>query len=296
METENPNVNVDIYDDDLIIRFEDEEDLDVSFDEDIVLEVEYHNELEGLDYEHAGHTGFMPSSPTNLNDFDSEATNEQIELFGNDSTNPGKINLNDLHDKIVLLDGVKVNNQELPIDLNRKVNIDLSDYALGNQAVARTTIEVNTTNYVITLTTYDRGNNVLNTSQIDLPVESVVVNGSYDNLTKSLILTLQNGNTITIPVGDLINGLQSEITAQNMLASDLVDDTNNTHKFVSQAQKDKLDNIEAQAQVNVLEGVQVNGSDLTIDQNKKVNLVLSNYFAPVSEANIRALFTNGGGE
>ena len=279
----------------LIVDFEDE-DLVVSLDDNIEVELRYHKDLQWLDYERSGHIGFMPSNPTNLEDFDSEATNEQIELFGNDSTNPGKINLNDLHDKIVLLDGVKVNNQDLPIDNNRKVNIDLSDYALGNQAVARTTIDVNTTNYVITLTTYDRDNNILNTSQIDLPNESVVVNGRYDNATKSLILTLQNGNTITIPVGDLISGLQSEITQQNKLASDLVDDTNNVHKFVSQAQKDKLDNIEAQAQVNVLEGVQVNGSDLTIDANKKVNLVLSNYFAPVSEANIRALFTNGGGE
>jgi hypothetical protein len=42
------------------------------------------------------------------------------------------------------------------------------------------------------------------------------------------------------------------------------------------AYETKLEGIEAGAQVNVLEGVQVNGTDLTIT-NKKVNVDLSNY-------------------
>lgn len=42
------------------------------------------------------------------------------------------------------------------------------------------------------------------------------------------------------------------------------------------AYETKLEGIEAGAQVNVLEGVQVNGTDLTI-ANKKVNIDLSNY-------------------
>lgn len=283
------------------IDFEDE-DLVVSMDDNIEVEIKYHKDLQWLDYERSGHTGFMPSDPSNLNDFNSEATNEQIELFGNDSTNPGKITLKDLQDRITILNGVKVNNSELPIDNEKNVNIDLTSYAKGDEAVARTTLSLNTTNYVVTLTNYDRDDNILSSSQIDLPSESVVVDGSYDDTTKSLILTLQNGNTITIPVGALIGGLQAEITITNKLASDLVDDSNSVNKFVTQAQKDKLRDIEANAQVNVLEGVKVNGVELEIDNQKKVNIDLTGYalkrdIASVNEANIRALFVdNGGGE
>jgi len=67
------------------------------------------------------------------------------------------------------------------------------------------------------------------------------VNGSYDSQTKKVILTLQNGNTIEFSVADLVSGLQSEITAQNKLESDLVDDTNQTNKFVTASDKTTWD-------------------------------------------------------
>jgi len=43
-------------------------------------------------------------------------------------------------------------------------------------------------------------------------------------------------------VGDLISGLQSEITSENKLNSDLVDDTNQTNKFVTAAEKTTWNN------------------------------------------------------
>jgi predicted nucleic acid-binding Zn-ribbon protein len=47
------------------------------------------------------------------------------------------------------------------------------------------------------------------TAVIDLPLESVVVNGSYDTENKKIILTLQNESTIEISVADLVTGLVS---------------------------------------------------------------------------------------
>lgn len=46
--------------------------------------------------------------------------------------------------------------------------------------------------------------------------------------------------------------------------------------LMTKEQAAKLDGIAEGAQVNVLEGVQVNGTDLTIDENKKVNIVIEN--------------------
>lgn len=110
--------------------------------------------------------------------------------------------------------------------------------------------------YVITVTLKDQNGDTLGTAKtIDLPLESVVVSGSYDAATKKVILTLKNGSTVEFSVADLISGLQSEITSANKLDADLVDDTNAVNKFVTAADKTKLAGIDDGAEVNVVESV-----------------------------------------
>lgn len=110
---------------------------------------------------------------------------------------------------------------------------DLLPYSVISETGNKIVLELDSTNYKITAKLKDKNDNVISTSlAIDLPLESVVVNGTYDSVNKKIILTLQNGNTVDIPVGDLVAGLQSEITSSNKLDADLVDDTNATHKFV----------------------------------------------------------------
>lgn len=94
--------------------------------------------------------------------------------------------------------------------------------------------------YTYTFQLKDASGTVLNQKTIDLPIESVVVSGQYDSVNKKIVLTLENGSTIDIPVGALISGLQTEITPQNKLASDLVDDTNQSNKFVSATEKAQI--------------------------------------------------------
>lgn len=114
------------------------------------------------------------------------------------------------------------------------------------------TVSIDQTDYKITTTLKDQDGNTLGTAQvIDLPIESVVVSGSFDSVNKKIVLTLQNGSTIDIPVGDLVSGLQSEITSENKLLSDLIDDTNQTNKFMTSAEKTKLSGIASGAEVNV---------------------------------------------
>lgn len=142
---------------------------------------------------------------------------------------------------------------------NETINITVPTTAADVSALPASTkygasiaVSINTTDYKVTTTLKDQDGNTLGTAQvIDLPLESVVVNGSYDSTNKKIILTLQNGSTIDIPVADLVAGLQSEITSTNKLASDLVDDTNQTNKFMTSAEKTKLSGIEAGAEVNV---------------------------------------------
>ena len=78
---------------------------------------------------------------------------------------------------------------------------------------------IDTSTYVMTLTLKDYNNNTLSTQTIDLPLETMVVGGSYDDDTESIILTLKNGQTISIPVGDLVSGLVSTSDLTSTLAS-----------------------------------------------------------------------------
>ena len=97
---------------------------------------------------------------------------------------------------------------------------------------------LNQSTFVITIQLKDQqGNNLGSAQTIDLPLESVVVDGTYDSTNKKIILTLENGNTIDVPVGDLVAGLQTEITSQNKLSADLVDDSNSANKFTTTQEK-----------------------------------------------------------
>lgn len=101
-------------------------------------------------------------------------------------------------------------------------------------------IGVDSTNYKYTFKLKDSHGTVISSQMIDLPIESAVVSGQYDAVNEKIILTLQSGSTIDIPVGALISGLQTEITNQNKLASDLVDDTDQVNKFVTASEKAQI--------------------------------------------------------
>ena len=118
---------------------------------------------------------------------------------------------------------------------------DLTYYELKTNTGSTIELSINTTTYVVTLNLKNSAGTILSTGTIDLPLESVVVNGSYDSTNKKVILTLQNGSTIEFSVADLVSGLQNEITSSNKLSSDLVDDTNQTNKFVTANEKQAWD-------------------------------------------------------
>lgn len=143
-----------------------------------------------------------------------------------------------------IIESIKVNNTAQQIT-NKTVNItvpttaaDVSALPASTKYGANLTLSINSTTYVVTAQLKDQDGNNLGTAQtIDLPLESVVVNGSYDDTTKKIILTLQSGSTIEFSVADLVSGLQSEITSSNKLNADLVDDSTSANKFVTAANK-----------------------------------------------------------
>lgn len=135
---------------------------------------------------------------------------------------------------------------------------DISGKADKSAAIGSLSLALDSTNYKITLSgTKVDGTSFTVSNVIDLPLESVVVNGSYNNTTKKVVLTLQNGSTIDFSVADLVAGLQSEITSTNKLSADLISD-GNTNKVVTASDvtnwNSKTDN------VGTITGITMNGS------------------------------------
>lgn len=117
--------------------------------------------------------------------------------------------------------------------------------------------------FVITAQLKNKDGDPLGTAKtVDIPLEATVVGGSYNAQTKSLILTLVSGQSITIPIGDIISGLQTEITAQNPLSADLVDDANTTNKFVNATEKQTWN-----GKQNAIDSTHKLSSDLVDDTN-----------------------------
>lgn len=108
-------------------------------------------------------------------------------------------------------------------------------------------------NYIISAQLIDQDGNYLGTEQtIDLPIESTVVNGTYDSNTKSIILTLNNGNTITIPVADLVSGLQPTIDANNKLNADYISDGTTNKVFTASDKQSLMDAISATSNLGTM--------------------------------------------
>lgn len=120
--------------------------------------------------------------------------------------------------------------------IDKDVN-DLTYYTLATDTGSTIDLSINSSTYVVTLALKNAAGTTISSDTIDLPLESVVVGGSYDSTNKKVVLTLQSGSTIEFSVADLVAGLQTEITSSNKLSSDLVDDTNHTNKFVTASDK-----------------------------------------------------------
>lgn len=122
-------------------------------------------------------------------------------------------------------------------DVNGQIIVPIAPTS-GNQATSKSYVDqaakslvvtMDSNNYQLTFVLKDASNNPLSTQTVDLPLESVVVSGSYDDENEKIVLTLQSGSTIDIPVSDLIEGLVDSVNLQSTLSdyvakSEVVDD------------------------------------------------------------------------
>ena len=125
--------------------------------------------------------------------------------------------------------------------ITKDVN-NLTNYELKTNTGTSIELSIDSSTYEISVSLKNSNGDILNTQSIDLPLETMVIDATYNSQTKEITLILKNGNTVSFSVADLISGLQTEITSTNKLLSDLVDDTNQTNKFVTTTEKETWNN------------------------------------------------------
>lgn len=104
-----------------------------------------------------------------------------------------------VYDGLTAGSGIDITNDVISLDANYGASFELS---------------INSSTYVLTATLKDQNGNTLGTPQtVDLPLETMVVSGSYDDTTKKIVLTLQNGQTVEFSVADLVDGLETSAHA-----------------------------------------------------------------------------------
>ena len=97
-------------------------------------------------------------------------------------------------------------------------------------------LSINSSTYVMTLQLKNSNGDTISTGTIDLPLETMVVGASYNNTNKTIILTLQNGNTVSFSVADLVSGLVSESELNSAISeinTDLLEKENLANKVTS---------------------------------------------------------------
>ena len=93
-------------------------------------------------------------------------------------------------------------------------------YALVTETGAKINLYINSSDYKMHAELLNKNNEVIHVSNIiDLPLETMVVNGRYDNETKEVVLTLDNGNEVRFSVADLVEGLVSTDDLAEILGS-----------------------------------------------------------------------------
>lgn len=106
---------------------------------------------------------------------------------------------------------LSVADKELVVDEQKaviKTNGVADEIMTASKTATKIVSSVDNQTYVLNFELQNNSGETISTSQIDLPLESVVVNGTYaDGI---LTLTLKNGNSVDINITDIISGLATE--------------------------------------------------------------------------------------
>lgn len=179
--------------------------------------------------------------------------------------------------RATLGEAVEYNKPNSPVEyylVKLKEAIEAGGGGGGGSSTAYATaisLTIDSSTYVVTAQLLNKDGDPIGTAQtIDLPLETMVIGGSYNAQTKKVILTLKNGNTVEFSVADLVTGLQTEFSASNKLNPEFINYDSN-HRAVSDAERIAWNN-----KLDPVSGKQLSTEDYTTAEKQKL-AGLSNY-------------------
>lgn len=124
-----------------------------------------------------------------------------------------------------------IDNEELAANLRGYgLTQETSEGVIGTPIGNHIELDCDNSEYTFKVILKDYDGNVLSeTETFDLPIEQLVVDVTYDEENKALIIELDNGVTVSVPIGALIDGLVNETTF-NAHVNDTVAHTNAAEK------------------------------------------------------------------
>ena len=147
---------------------------------------------ENIDARTATTTTITIATKNTNNSTEQKQTANYVTLKATDGTNTKTFDITPTN--------VKIDNHEVITD---ETMVTVDDVA------TKISVSMDPTTYVVTISLLNENNEVLDTASLDLPSESTVVSGYFDDTTNILYLTLRSGSTIAIPLSNLISGLAS---------------------------------------------------------------------------------------
>lgn len=158
---------------------------------------------------------------------------------------------------------------------------DLKGFSLISETGYALRVSMDPITYEVTIALDDKNGNELSSKQLDLPLETMVVDADYDPDLDALVITLNNGTTLPpIPVSSIVSGLVPE--TRKVAGVDLKDDITDTELIsalgidgkvekekdkglssndFTDAYKDLLDDLDSITEANLNELLSKTGSD-----------------------------------
>ena len=145
-----------------------------------------------------------------------------------------------------------VNNAVTELDNRLATNrTEILRRALITETGNKIELEINNQTYILTAKLYDKNNNLISTSNsIDLPLEAMIINATYNNNTKKIVLTLQSGSIVEFSIVDLIDGLVNETTFDETI-EELETENTKLKQRVTDLENNELVNTESGESIDI---------------------------------------------
>lgn len=147
----------------------------------------------------------------------------------------------------------------------------MEDIVDKSKVATQISVNLNTTDYKLTMSLLNYANQSISSKVIDFPLESMVVDIDYLSSTKEIQLTLQNGNTTKISVADLVSGLatQSALNTTNANVTNLTTRVGTAETNITNLQNSKANSSDLSKYLP-LSGGTMEG-DINLSTNKGFN-------------------------